>query len=180
MVNGNHFQFDRKNFFNFWKMIYGFENCKSFFEIKLFILVRTFDIQLPNSGNSRLSESRKQHPATVAEADIPDSGWNPAMVRSLPDLAQMAGIRPFIQLDLAKMTRIRPFIQLDLAKMARIQPNLDGSSHLSNQIRRSSAKPARQNPAKATERCRISAAVSQTLFFPHVIFSCEPNTEKYF
>jgi hypothetical protein len=41
MVNENHFQFDRKTFFNFWKTIYGF---KSFSEIKLFVLARTFDI----------------------------------------------------------------------------------------------------------------------------------------
>jgi hypothetical protein len=42
MVNGNHFQFDLKSFFNFWKTIYGFENYKSFSEFKLFILAGTF------------------------------------------------------------------------------------------------------------------------------------------
>jgi hypothetical protein len=42
MVNENHFQFDCKSLFNFWKTIYGFENCKSFSEFKLFILARTF------------------------------------------------------------------------------------------------------------------------------------------
>jgi hypothetical protein len=30
IVNGNHFQFDRKSFFNFCKRIYDFENLKSF------------------------------------------------------------------------------------------------------------------------------------------------------
>jgi hypothetical protein len=42
MVNGNHFQFDRKIFFNFWKTIYGFENRKSFFGFKFFTLMRMF------------------------------------------------------------------------------------------------------------------------------------------
>jgi flagellar assembly factor FliW len=42
MINGNHFQFDRKIFFNFWKTIYGFENCKSFSGFKLFTLAHTF------------------------------------------------------------------------------------------------------------------------------------------
>jgi hypothetical protein len=42
MVNRNHFQFDHKSFFNFWNTIYGFENRKSFFEFKLFILAGTF------------------------------------------------------------------------------------------------------------------------------------------
>jgi hypothetical protein len=35
MVNGNHFQFNRKNLFNFLK-------TKSFYEFKLFILVHMF------------------------------------------------------------------------------------------------------------------------------------------
>lgn len=42
MVNGNHLQFDRKIFFNFWKTIYDFENRKLFFEFKLFTLTRMF------------------------------------------------------------------------------------------------------------------------------------------
>jgi hypothetical protein len=42
MVNENHFQFDRKHFFNFWKMIYGFKNRKSFSELKPFILPYMF------------------------------------------------------------------------------------------------------------------------------------------
>jgi hypothetical protein len=37
MVNENYFQFDRKRLFNF-------QNHKSFSEIKLFVLTRTFDI----------------------------------------------------------------------------------------------------------------------------------------
>jgi hypothetical protein len=61
MVNENHFLFDRKTFFNFWKI----KNRKSFSEIKLFVLACTFDIRLPESGNSRLSESRQhQNPVT--------------------------------------------------------------------------------------------------------------------
>jgi hypothetical protein len=30
MINENHFQFDRKSFFNFWKMIYGFKTLNHF------------------------------------------------------------------------------------------------------------------------------------------------------
>jgi hypothetical protein len=30
MVNENHFRFDRKSFFNFWKMIYGFKHVNRF------------------------------------------------------------------------------------------------------------------------------------------------------
>jgi len=65
MVNENYFWFDRKNFFNFWKTIYGFKNCKSFSEIILFVFSRTFDIRLSEFGNSRLSQSRRhRNPAT--------------------------------------------------------------------------------------------------------------------
>jgi hypothetical protein len=42
MVIGNHFQFDRKIFFNFLKMIYDFENCKSFSKFKFFTIACTF------------------------------------------------------------------------------------------------------------------------------------------
>jgi len=42
MVNENHFHFGHKRLFNFWKTIYGFENCNSFSEFKLIILARTF------------------------------------------------------------------------------------------------------------------------------------------
>jgi hypothetical protein len=42
IVKENHFQFDRKSLFNFWKAICDFENCKSFSGFKLFILARTF------------------------------------------------------------------------------------------------------------------------------------------
>jgi hypothetical protein len=42
MVNGNHFQFNRKNLFNFWKTIYSFKNRKSCFRFKLFILSYMF------------------------------------------------------------------------------------------------------------------------------------------
>jgi len=60
MVNENHFRFDRKNFFNFWKTIYGFKNRKSFSEIKLLVLVCMFDIRLQESSNDRLSKSRRR------------------------------------------------------------------------------------------------------------------------
>jgi hypothetical protein len=42
MVNKNHLQFDHKSFFNFWKTIYGFKNCKPFSRFKLFIIARKF------------------------------------------------------------------------------------------------------------------------------------------
>jgi hypothetical protein len=61
MVNGNHFQFDRKRLFNFWKTIYGFKNRKSFFELKLFIFACTFvrichcrELEFVNSSNMQL------------------------------------------------------------------------------------------------------------------------------
>jgi len=78
MVNENHFRFDGKTFFNIEKMIYGFKNCKSFSEIELFVIARTFEIRLPKFGIGRSSESRRhRNPATVAG------------IR--PDLAKMAG-----------------------------------------------------------------------------------------
>jgi hypothetical protein len=84
-------------------------DLRSFFEIKLFIFARTFDIRLLEFGNNRPSESRAdQIPAEI--------GRNPAMLRSRQDLAKMAGIRP------------------DLAKMVGIWPDLDGSGHWSGQI----------------------------------------------
>jgi len=77
MITVNHFQFGRKNFFNFSKMIYGFENCKSFSKFKLFILVRTFmgirhRLELEFVGSLNL-------PLKVPEF------WNPiAEIRQLP------------------------------------------------------------------------------------------------
>jgi hypothetical protein len=110
MVNENHFRFDRKTFFKFWKTIYGFKNRKSFSEIKRFILTSTFDIQLPEFDNGQSSESRRhrnlatsgrRNPATsdhrrwMPADQIPaEFGSNPAMVKSRPDLAKMARIRP--------------------------------------------------------------------------------------
>jgi hypothetical protein len=66
MVNENHFQFDGKNFFNFWKTIYSFKNRKSFYEIKLFIFARTFDIRLPESGNDWSLESRRRRNPAIS------------------------------------------------------------------------------------------------------------------
>jgi len=53
MVSENHFRFDHKTFFIFWKTIYGFKNRESFSEINLFFLARTFDIRLSESDNGR-------------------------------------------------------------------------------------------------------------------------------
>jgi hypothetical protein len=119
MVNENHFRFDRKTFFNFWKTIYGFKNRKSFFEIKLFVLTCMFDMRLLESSNGQSSESgniqppkycRRRNPATSGHGcrRPAETGWNPATVRSRPDLAKMAGF-----------DRIRPLIP----------PDLDGSGH---------------------------------------------------
>jgi hypothetical protein len=110
MVNENHFRFDRKTFFNFWKTIYGFQNRKSFSEIKLFILTSTFDIQMPEFDNGQSSEyywrwnsATSDHRRRMPEDQIPAGfGWIQPLIR--PDLAKMAEIRP----DLAKMAGIRP------------------------------------------------------------------------
>jgi hypothetical protein len=102
MVNENHFWFDRKTFFNFWKTIYGFKNCKSFFEIKLFVLTRTFDIRLLESDNCWSSKSKRhQNLATFSRRNTADAGIrrHPATVarcrrtRFTPDLVKMAGIQ---------------------------------------------------------------------------------------
>jgi len=75
MVNENHFRFDRKSFFNFWKTIYGFKNRKSFSEIKLFVRACTFDIRLPESGNNRSSESWwHQNPAISGHGNTANAG----------------------------------------------------------------------------------------------------------
>jgi hypothetical protein len=75
MVNENYFRFDRKSFFNFWKTIYDFKNRKSFFEIKLFVLARTFDIRLSESGNGWSSEFRRcWNPATAGHHNIAVAG----------------------------------------------------------------------------------------------------------
>jgi hypothetical protein len=73
MVNENHFRFDRKTFFNFWKTIYGFKNRKLISKVKLFVLVRTFDIRLPEFGNGWSSESRRHwNSATSGHRNIVD------------------------------------------------------------------------------------------------------------
>jgi hypothetical protein len=112
MVNENHFRFDRKSFFNFWKTIYSYKNCKSFFEIKLFVFTQCliFDCWTPtmvcrqNPGGLGIG----QHPATrilpalesghrfrMPVDQIPAKiGQNPAMVRSRLDLARFGGVRP--------------------------------------------------------------------------------------
>jgi hypothetical protein len=52
MVKENHFRFDRKSFFNFWKTIYGFAH--------------TLDIRLSESGNGQNPGGAgiRQHSAT--------------------------------------------------------------------------------------------------------------------
>lgn len=133
MVNENHFQFDCKSFLNF---------CKSFFEIKLFALARTFNIQLLESDNSLSSESSKRwnsatsghrnpadagiqrHPITVARVGGPDSNHGQKPTRSGQngrDPARFDRIRPFFWPDLVNMAEIRPLIRPDLAKMAGIR-----------------------------------------------------------
>jgi hypothetical protein len=75
-------------------------------------------------------------------------------------------IQPLIQSDLAKMARydrIRPLIWPDQAKMTGIWPD--------------PAKHACRNPATVTGHPRIPATAAFSVF---VIFSCEPNAEKYF
>jgi hypothetical protein len=100
-------------------MIYDFKNRKSFFEIKLFILARTFDNRLPESSNSRSSESKwHRNPATSGH-------WNIAGARIRRHLVTVAECR---------LTRFRPWSKAcqiwpklsDLAKMARIRPDLTG------------------------------------------------------
>jgi hypothetical protein len=81
MVNENHFRFDRKSFFNFWKTIYGFKNCKSFPKLN------------SSSFYARLM-SDCRNPATSGHRRQMSMDQIPAMVRSRSDLAKMAGIRP--------------------------------------------------------------------------------------
>jgi len=79
MVKENHFRFDHKIFFNFLKIIYGFKNRKSFFEIKLFVLAYTFNIRLLESSNDQSSESGNIRPPencrrTIFRPDLTGSG----------------------------------------------------------------------------------------------------------
>jgi hypothetical protein len=112
MVNENHCRFERKSFFNFWKAIYGFKNCKSFSEIKLLVLACMFHIRLPESSNVQSSESRRRRNSTtsghrrrMSTDQIPaEIGRNLAMVKSRPDLA---GIQQFWP-DPAKHARRNP------------------------------------------------------------------------
>jgi hypothetical protein len=87
MVNENHFQFDRKSFFIFWKTIYGFKSCTLFSEIKFFVIACTFDIRLLEFNNCRSSESSRrrvwQHPATVAGCR--QIRFRPKLAGILPD-----------------------------------------------------------------------------------------------
>jgi hypothetical protein len=100
MVNENHFRFGRKSLFNFWKTIYNFKNRKSFSEIKFLVLACMFDIRLPESSNSRSSESRRhRNPATSGHQNIDCAG-----LRRLPATVAKC-----------KRTRFRP-------KLVRIQP----------------------------------------------------------
>jgi hypothetical protein len=160
MVNENHFRFDGKTFFNFGKMIYGFKNRKSFSEIELFVLARTFEIRLPESCIGRSSESRGHR--------------NLAMVRSRPDLAKMAG-SDRIWMEPAgfgwNRPLIRPRVRPILAKMVGIRPVLTGFGGIW-QFWPNSAKHARRNLATTTGRCQILKTVTFSHF---IIFSCEPN-----
>jgi hypothetical protein len=120
------------------------------------------------SPNGRSSKSRgHRNPATSGHrrrmpADqIPaESDWNPAMVRSRPDLD---GSGHWFGRIWQKMVGIRPLIGRSPAGIRQFWPN--------------PAKRVRRNPATATGRCRIPAIVAFSSF---VIFSYEPNTGKYF
>jgi hypothetical protein len=87
-VNENHFQFNRKNLFNFWKTIYGFKNRNrfldlnsSFFQTRLWksvtsghwslLVARIYSRRSPNFGIRSpdfVAGNRRQNPAN------PDSG----------------------------------------------------------------------------------------------------------
>jgi len=103
MVNENHFRFDHKSFFNFWKTIYGFKNRKSFFKIILFIVAHTFDIRLPESGNSWSSESRRHWNSATSGyqnnvgAEIRRHLSTIARCRRTRFWQNLAGIRPWLE-----------------------------------------------------------------------------------
>jgi hypothetical protein len=90
--------------------------------------------------------------------------------RRIPAKTVVSGrTRVLIRPDLVKTAGIRPLIWPDPEDSGLNLAILAGSDQLS-----------RQNPATATERCRIPAIITKLLFLHFVIFSCEPNTEKYF
>jgi hypothetical protein len=99
MVNKNYFKFDCKSFFKFWKTIYYFENRKLFYEIKLFVLTRTFDIRLSESSNCRSSESnRRQSPAISGCRRKQDFDYGLKLIGSCQNgriRRSPVGIRPF-------------------------------------------------------------------------------------
>jgi hypothetical protein len=133
IVNGNHFQFDRKSFFNFWKTIYGFPKLNSSsLHARLISDCRNSTIV----GRRNLASARiQQHPATRI---LPASGsgdiWSP-----LPEPTNQIPTGIWLEFghgqkpagsgkngldptgfgkngrDPAGFDRIQPFIQLDLA-----------------------------------------------------------------
>jgi hypothetical protein len=105
MVNENHFWFNRKTFFNFWKTIPKLNY--SFLHTRLISCRNPAMIGRRNLGGTRI---------LPADQILGEYGRNPAMVRSRPDLAKMAGIQP------------------DLAKMVGIRQDLDGFGHWSDRI----------------------------------------------
>jgi hypothetical protein len=183
MINENHFWFDHKTFFNFWKTIYGFKNHKSFSEIKLFVLAHTFDIRLPEFGNGRSSESSdigiRQHPAArILLTPESDDIWPPSLDVDELDSGRIWSEFSHGQKSIGSGQNGRNPTgsgQNDriLAKMTGIRRILVGI----RQFWPDPAKRARRNPTTATEHCLISATVTFSHF---VIFSCEPNAKKYF
>jgi hypothetical protein len=153
MVNENHFWFDRKSFFNFWKLIYGFKNRKLFSEIILFVIARSFDIWLLKSDNSRSSEIRRH--------------GNPASSRHRNN----AGCRMPVDQILAEYGRNPAMVRnrSDPAKMVRIRLDLIGSGHWSDWIW--------PNWQGSNRLFRISVTTTFSLF---VIFSCVPNIKIFF
>jgi hypothetical protein len=122
MVNRNYFQFNSKNFFYFWKTIYGFENRKSFFGFKLFIFIRTFvriryhrtfefvgssnlPPKVPNFG-IRLSKSdgSRRIPAKIS-CQNPETFGSRRRIPMNQIQANIAGVQP----DSGHTTRVRPY-----------------------------------------------------------------------
>jgi hypothetical protein len=162
MVNENHFRFDRKSLFNFWKTIYGrFPKLySSSFHARLI-----FDCQNPaivgrrNIGGTGI----RQYPATGI-IPAPESGHRNsagAGIQRHPATVARCRRTRFRQNLAGYSAGIWPWLEA-----GRIWPKWPDP-----------AKHARRNPATATGCCQIPATIAFLLF---IIFSCEPNTEKYF
>jgi len=117
MINENHFRFDRKNLFNFWKTIYGLKTVNHFPKLNSSSLHACLISNCPNLamvGSQNPSRARiRQHPATGI-LPAPEFGHRRRMhVGQIP-----AGIQPWSEPD--QIWPKWPLIRLDLAKMVRI------------------------------------------------------------